>query len=496
MSRRPTAAPKPTARRSRPGNQSDVDFTDHEPTISTTTNRATTIPDLIESRVSNKNIQTQMESRGDEMDDLNFIDKNKRQKLKKVSSQDGLIGLDSINIGTHDTDTKHTQSNNNNNNNNNQKTSSTLIGLRNENSKRKTNFSPIDHDLPAHSSATTSSTTTTTTQTTTTTSTTTMTTTTQSAQNDNDNQNDNFDQFDFNSRVNLGSLINLGTNQPSNDIDQLNEFDPTDENLIEIKSHFTADFSALETSPLATLENNIHSHNLVQIQNMVGVVNLNCPIDLREIAMSAKNAEYNPRRFISVVIRLRDPRTTVLLFRSGKIVIAGARTEHQTRLGARKVARLIQKLGHPNVTFNDFTISNMVGAADVRFPINLYQFAHDHSQYAEFEPEIFPALIYRMQNLPVVLLIFVNGKVIITGGKHRSDLYTAFEHIYSLLCVYRKQSLFSASNNEEKGPILVPNAHLTPNASLNTSIGANTTQLGDWSNVFDPQVDAGDAGDD
>ena len=38
----------------------------------------------------------------------------------------------------------------------------------------------------------------------------------------------------------------------------------------------------------------------------------------------------------------------------------------------------------------------------------------------QYEPELFPGLIYRMVQPKIVLLIFVSGKVVLTGGKVRA----------------------------------------------------------------------------
>ncbi|XP_075736820.1 TATA-box-binding protein isoform X3 [Rhipicephalus microplus] len=83
-----------------------------------------------------------------------------------------------------------------------------------------------------------------------------------------------------------------------------------------------------------------------QLQNIVATVNLCCALDLRQIALRARNAEYNPRRFAAVIMRIREPRTTALMFRSGKLVCTGARSELQARTAARKFARIAQKLGY------------------------------------------------------------------------------------------------------------------------------------------------------
>merc|ERR1712153_213283 len=79
-----------------------------------------------------------------------------------------------------------------------------------------------------------------------------------------------------------------------------------------------------------------------QLQNIVSTVNLACPLDLKKIALHARNAEYNPKRFAAVIMRIRDPRTTALIFSSGKMVCTGAKSEEDSRLAARKYARIIQ----------------------------------------------------------------------------------------------------------------------------------------------------------
>lgn len=175
-----------------------------------------------------------------------------------------------------------------------------------------------------------------------------------------------------------------------------------------------------------------------QLQNIVCTVNLTCKLDLKKIALHARNAEYNPKRFAAVIMRIRDPRTTALIFSSGKMVCTGAKSEEQAKLAARKYARIVQKLGFP-AKFMDFKIQNMVGSCDVKFPIRLEGLVLTHAQFSSYEPELFPGLIYRMVKPRIVLLIFVSGKVVLTGAKVRKEIYEAFENIYPILKGFKKQ---------------------------------------------------------
>lgn len=178
--------------------------------------------------------------------------------------------------------------------------------------------------------------------------------------------------------------------------------------------------------------------NFAFSRNIVSTVNLNCKLDLKKIALHARNAEYNPKRFAAVIMRIREPRTTALIFSSGKMVCTGAKSEEDSRLAARKYARIIQKLGFV-AKFLDFKIQNMVGSCDVKFPIRLEGLVLTHAKFSSYEPELFPGLIYRMVKPRIVLLIFVSGKVVLTGAKVRQEIYDAFDNIYPILKSFKKQ---------------------------------------------------------
>lgn len=86
-------------------------------------------------------------------------------------------------------------------------------------------------------------------------------------------------------------------------------------------------------------------------------------------------------------MRIRDPKTTALIFASGKMVVTGAKSEDDSRLASRKYARIIQKLGF-DAKFQEFKIQNIVGSCDVKFPIRLEGLSFSHMQFSSYEPEV------------------------------------------------------------------------------------------------------------
>lgn len=180
------------------------------------------------------------------------------------------------------------------------------------------------------------------------------------------------------------------------------------------------------------------------LHNVVATFSTSCALDLKSIITKARNVEYNPRRFPALIMRIRDPKSTALMFASGKVVVTGAKTEALCRLAGRKFTRILQKLDYPAV-FQSFKISNLVATARTNFPIRLEGLLLKHANFANYEPELFPGLIYRMLQPKVVLLIFVSGQIVFTGVKEYENIERAFRLIVPVLREYRKEAVLVLS---------------------------------------------------
>lgn len=157
---------------------------------------------------------------------------------------------------------------------------------------------------------------------------------------------------------------------------------------------------------------------------------------------AARNCEYNPAKFQAAVMRIREPRTTALVFKTGKIIVAGAKKEKDATDAVEKYAAIITKMGYPTMV-RDVKIQNINATCDAGFPIRLEGFIYDaeNAPYSTYEPELFPGLVYRMAGSKVVMLIFISGKVVVTGAKCREDVMEAVQHIHGRLLPYRRTNL-------------------------------------------------------
>ncbi len=143
-----------------------------------------------------------------------------------------------------------------------------------------------------------------------------------------------------------------------------------------------------------------------KIENVVGtvVVEITEKVDLNLIARKLPDVEYNPERFPGLVMRIEKPRATILIFSTGKMVVTGLRKASESGKVVQKVIRNIKKAGI-DVKNPVVTIQNIVASGDLHTNIDL-NMAAIVMEYAMYEPEVFPGLIYRMQDPKTVFLIF------------------------------------------------------------------------------------------
>jgi len=71
-----------------------------------------------------------------------------------------------------------------------------------------------------------------------------------------------------------------------------------------------------------------------------------------------------------------------------------------------------------NIANPEITIQNIVASGDLHTNIDL-NMAAIVMEYAMYEPEVFPGLIYRLQEPKTVFLIFSTGKIVCTGAKNK-----------------------------------------------------------------------------
>ena len=171
---------------------------------------------------------------------------------------------------------------------------------------------------------------------------------------------------------------------------------------------------------------------IVSIENVVASGSVDQKIDLNVITQTFPDVEYHPDRFPGLVFRLKSPKTTTLIFSSGKMVCTGAKSEEQSIKAVRSVVQTLRKGGIKIKKDPVVVIQNIVASANLGGKIHLEQAAKSLPR-SMYEPEQFPGLIHRMLDPKTVILLFASGKLVCTGAKKESNVYRSVHNLHTVL---------------------------------------------------------------
>ena len=173
----------------------------------------------------------------------------------------------------------------------------------------------------------------------------------------------------------------------------------------------------------------------IQVVNIVVSSSLEHDIPLEKMATALSNTEYNPEQFPGLVIRIKDPKTSALIFSSGKIVCTGARSMKKVEECIKKIIKSLEKINVKIIVKPEITVQNIVASGSVGMDLNLNSLAMK-LENTEYEPEQFPGLVYKLnvkdangKVYKATFLLFTNGKVVCTGTKSEDNVHRALDKL-------------------------------------------------------------------
>ena len=157
------------------------------------------------------------------------------------------------------------------------------------------------------------------------------------------------------------------------------------------------------------------------VQNIVATTSLGKQISLTKLARTQNNTEYNPEQFPGLVLRVKKPKSAVLVFSSGNLVCTGTKSVAQVKEVIKAVIKQIAKIGVRITQKPKIEVQNIVASGSIDLTLNLNMLALQ-LENTEYEPEQFPGLVYKLIDPPATFLLFSNGKLVCTGTKNKDQL--------------------------------------------------------------------------
>lgn len=189
---------------------------------------------------------------------------------------------------------------------------------------------------------------------------------------------------------------------------------------------------------------------LLTIENIVASMDINREIDLSILLEKYRDIE-KKTNFPGVIVRLNKPKSTILIFSSGKLIITGVKEIHFLNVIADKIKT---KLKNAGILLNKkpiLKVVNIVCKIKMCCYINL-DAASLVLNSSIYEPEVFPGLIYKVSKPSnMCFLLFTSGNIICTGSKILEHTKQATKKLAILL---RKEQLLMKNQNSLKNELM------------------------------------------
>lgn len=162
-----------------------------------------------------------------------------------------------------------------------------------------------------------------------------------------------------------------------------------------------------------------------EIQNIVlSVTYEDTEFDLERLAGLLEGARYDPEVFPGIAYKSIDPTASFLIFASGKMNCVGAKSMEGAKRAIEKLTKNLRDSGVKIDKEPQVKVQNMVASFDFGREFDLETIARNFRN-TEYEPEVFPGLVFRLDDPKVVVLLFVSGKGVCAGAKSEADIEEA-----------------------------------------------------------------------
>jgi transcription initiation factor TFIID TATA-box-binding protein len=170
-----------------------------------------------------------------------------------------------------------------------------------------------------------------------------------------------------------------------------------------------------------------------KIVNVVISTSLEHKIPLERLIMDLPNTEYNPEQFPGLIMKIREPRASFLIFSSGKVVCTGTKSLEEVDLALERLIDYLKKVDIEITIKPKIKVENIVASSDIDMKLDLNELAIKLTN-VEYEPEQFPGLVFKINDeTDATFLIFGNGKIVCTGVKSDKDVNVAIKNLLEVL---------------------------------------------------------------
>lgn len=167
----------------------------------------------------------------------------------------------------------------------------------------------------------------------------------------------------------------------------------------------------------------------ISIENIVAYAQIANVLDLQQIAEKFPEFKYNPEEFSGLTLKLNDPKSAILLLPTGKAICMGTKKLEDAEIAIKKSVNKIKNIIGINLKKKiKVEIQNIIASTDLKKELNLNSISTGLLlENVDYEPKQFPGLIYRMEDIGALFILFSSGKIVCTGTNNIEDVTSAIK---------------------------------------------------------------------
>lgn len=171
----------------------------------------------------------------------------------------------------------------------------------------------------------------------------------------------------------------------------------------------------------------------ITLENVVIIGTFSENLNLDTANQKLENSKRDWKKFPGLIYKLKMPSASFLLFQNGKFVCTGIKTENK---GQEAITTLLEQLKTKELVSGgcgvEWGVKNLVASVAISgASVSLEQFTSEFD--AIYEPNTFPAAIYKTQESNATFLVFLTGKLICSGVANEEELKKTVKEFYAQL---------------------------------------------------------------
>jgi transcription initiation factor TFIID TATA-box-binding protein len=160
-----------------------------------------------------------------------------------------------------------------------------------------------------------------------------------------------------------------------------------------------------------------------KVENVIATAKIGENLNLFKISSSIEEAEYNPETFPGIIFNLKNPKTVILIFRSGRVVCTGAHSLEDARAAIDIIVKKFEVAEIEVEPDPEMKVKTIITSTDFGQELDLQEVANIlDKEKVDYDPAEFPGLIYKIREQGPEFLMFKSGVIVCTGCKKAKQI--------------------------------------------------------------------------